>query len=184
MRLLILAVFGSARLWAALSFDMVPAMDQAQVLSKLCPHCAFQMPEVAAYCPGCGVPMQAAIRATGTVGVLPETVGGALAYLSFIPAIIFLFVAPYSRNRFVRFHSLQCLMAWGAGLAVASALKLLGLILFFIPMLGPLFVLLIDTMAVLAAFLIWVVLVVKALQGEMFKLPVLGDFAERHSNQN
>ena len=119
---------------------------------------------------------------TGTVGVLPETVVGALAYLSFLPAIIFLFADPYRRNRFVRFHSLQCLMAWGALLAFASALKLLGLMLFLIPMLGPLLVLLIDSMAVLAASLIWLVLVVKAFRGEMFKLPILGDFAERHSD--
>src|SRR5579871_840577 len=163
---------------------MVPAMDPAQVLSKSCPHCVARMPETAAYCPGCGISMQPAARATGTVGVLPEGVGGALAYLSFIPAIIFLFVAPYRRNRFLRFHSLQCLMAWGAGIAFVSALKLLGLVLFIIPMLGPLLVLLLDTMAVLAVFLIWIVLVVKAFRGEMFKLPLLGDFAERHSNPN
>jgi uncharacterized membrane protein len=38
-------------------------------------------------------------------------------------------------------------------------------------------------MVVTLAFLVvWVVLVVKALQGEMFKLPVVGDFAERRAS--
>jgi uncharacterized membrane protein len=31
----------------------------------------------------------------------------------------------------------------------------------------------------LAFFIVWVVLIVKALQGEMFKLPLVGEFAER-----
>jgi uncharacterized membrane protein len=35
----------------------------------------------------------------------------------------------------------------------------------------------------LGFFVIWVVLVVKALQGEMFKLPLVGDFAERQTPQ-
>jgi uncharacterized membrane protein len=34
----------------------------------------------------------------------------------------------------------------------------------------------------LGFFVVWVVLIVKALQGEMFSLPVVGDFAERHTS--
>jgi uncharacterized membrane protein len=34
----------------------------------------------------------------------------------------------------------------------------------------------------LAALVTWVVLVVKAFQGEMFKLPGLGDFSEQHAS--
>jgi uncharacterized membrane protein len=51
--------------------------------------------------------------------------------------------------------------------------------LFIIPVLGPLLVLLVSMVVVLAAVVIWLVLVVKAFQGEMFKLPWLGDFAAR-----
>jgi hypothetical protein len=36
-------------------------------------------------------------------------VAGMLAYFTIIPAIIFLLIEPYNRNRFVRFHSFQCL---------------------------------------------------------------------------
>ena len=36
---------------------------------------------------------------------LSDSAAGALAYFTFIPAIIFLIVEPYSRNPFVRFHA-------------------------------------------------------------------------------
>jgi len=60
-------------------------------------------------------------------------------------------------------------------------LKLAGLVLFIIPVLGPLLVLLVSTVVGLAAVVIWLVLVVKAFQGEMFQLPFLGDFAARQA---
>ncbi|MGA9978009.1 MAG: hypothetical protein WBQ08_05195, partial [Candidatus Sulfotelmatobacter sp.] len=51
-----------------------------------------------------------------------------------------------------------------------------------IPVVGPLFVSLVSILAGLAAFVIWLVLVVKAFQGEIFKLPVLGALAEGQAN--
>jgi len=55
-------------------------------------------------------------------------------------------------------------------------------VLFFIPVLGHLLVWLLSMVVTLAFLVVWVVLVVKALQGEMFKLPVVGDFAERRAS--
>jgi len=161
---------------------MLPAMDQAPVLSKSCPHCASKMPEAAAFCPGCGRPMHATVSAQGKVGGLPESIAGALAYFSFIPAIIFLLVEPYRRNQFVRFHSVQCLLVTAAAVVVAAVLRLASLVLFIIPVLGPLLVVLVDMLAILAFLLIWLVLVVKALQGRALSLPVLGEFADRYAD--
>jgi uncharacterized membrane protein len=56
-------------------------------------------------------------------------------------------------------------------------------VLFIVPVLGPLLVLLVSTVIVLAALVIWLVLVVKAFQGVMFKLPKLGDLAARQAGQ-
>ena len=123
-----------------------------------------------------------AARAQGKVGFLPEKIAGALAYLTFIPAIVFLTIEPYKKNRFARFHSVQCLLFWAAGVLVALALKVAGLLLFIIPVVGPLFVVLVLVVAGFAAVAVWLVLVVKALQGEMFKLPVLGDYAEQQAH--
>ena len=125
--------------------------------------------------------MQTPARAQGTVGSFPENIAGALAYFTFIPAIVFLLVEPYSRNRFVRFHSVQCLLLWGAALVLGAALKIAGWVLLIIPVIGHLLVFLISVVVGLAAFVVWLVLVVKALQGEAFKLPVIGDWAERQA---
>jgi len=146
-----------------------------------CPECAAQMPEASAFCPGCGRAMQLARRAQGKVGPLPENIAGALAYLTFIPAILFLSLMPYNKNRFVRFHSLQCLMLCGALIVIAAILRLAGVVLNFLPTLGPLLIVLFSGMTVFAAVVLWLVLIVKALQGESWKLPLLGDFAERYA---
>ncbi len=139
------------------------------------------MPDTAAYCPGCGRAMRPVERAQGTVGALPETLAGALAYFTILPAIVFLFVEPYSKNRFVRFHSFQCIGLWLAGVVIGAVLRIVGFVLFFVPVLGHLLVWLMSMVVSLAFVAVWVVLVVKALQGEMFKLPLVGDFAERQT---
>lgn len=150
----------------------------------VCPHCAAQMPETAAFCPGCGQRRrEPAAPAPGKAHAFAENAAGALAYLTFIPAILFLVLEPYRKNSFVRFHAVQCLLVWGAGVVVALALKVASLLVFLIPVAGPLLVLLISTVAVIAAVLLWLVLVVKALQGETFKLPWLGEFAAEYSGE-
>ena len=146
-----------------------------------CPHCAAQMPDTAAFCPGCGRAIQVTPRARGRVGAFPEKIAGALAYVTFVPALVFLLLGPYSKNQFVRFHSLQCLLFWAVGVILGIVLKFVSLILFIIPALGPLLVVLIAIVLVLAVLLVWLVLVVKALQGEAFKLPWIGDFAEQQA---
>jgi uncharacterized membrane protein len=141
------------------------------------------MPDAAVFCPGCGCAIQPE-RVSGQVGALPLALTGALAYFTIFPAIFFLLVEPYSKNRFVRFHSVQCLALSLAGVAIAAVLRVAGLVLFFVPLLGHLLVLLLSMVVGLGFFILWVVLMVKAAQGEMFKLPLLGDFAERQSAQS
>ncbi len=144
-----------------------------------CPDCAAEMPETAGFCPACGRPMQESVRAQGSVGALPENIAGALAYLTFIPAIVFLSRPPYNRNRFLRFHSFQSILLCGAVLVVLLLLRIASFILPVVPMVGPLFVVLAWVVAVIAAVVIWLVVIVKALQGESFELPVLGSIAAR-----
>jgi uncharacterized membrane protein len=118
-------------------------------------------------------------RVQGKVGALPQTVAGALAYCTIIPAILFLLIEPYNRNRFVRFHSFQCIGLWLAALVMGAGLRVAGFLLFFVPVLGHLISWLAYMVVSLGFFVIWVVLIVKALQGEMFKLPWVGDFAKQ-----
>jgi uncharacterized membrane protein len=149
-------------------------------MSISCLHCAAEMPDTAAYCPGCGRAMQPIERAHGMVGILPETLAGALAYF-LLPAIVFLLIAPYNKNRFVRFHSFQCLGLFLVGVVLGATLRALGFMLFFVPLIGHALVWLVSMVVALAFFMVWVVLIVKALQGEMFKLPLVGDYAEKQT---
>ena len=125
--------------------------------------------------------MVAEARAQGRVGIFPESVAGALAYVTFIPAVIFLLLDPYKKNRFVRFHSFQSIFLWVAGFLLGVAFKFVGLVLLIIPVLGHLLLWLISMVVALAAVVIWLVLLVKALQGEAFKLPIIGELAERQA---
>jgi uncharacterized membrane protein len=146
-----------------------------------CPNCAAAMPDNAAFCPGCGRGLRPVTRAQGMVGVLPETLAGALAYFV-LPGIVFLLVEPYKSNRFVRFHTFQCFGVCLGGVVVGAILRIAGVVLFFIPVLGHLLVWLLSLVVILALIVIWIVLIVKAAQGEMFKLPVAGEFAEKQAD--
>lgn len=100
---------------------------------------------------------------------LSDTAAGALAYVTIIPAIIFLVMAPYNTKPFVRFHAFQCI-----GLAICWFC--LGL-LFVIPILGWI----VGGIGFLALLVCWILSIVKASQGSAFKLPVISEFAAKQS---
>jgi uncharacterized membrane protein len=107
---------------------------------------------------------------------LADNVAGALAYVTIIPAIIFLVLEPFNKRRFVRFHAFQCLffaVAW-------TVLWILLSIVAHIPLLGWLTVLVWPLVSLLG-FIVWLVLVLKAYQGQEFKLPVIGDMAAQQA---
>jgi uncharacterized membrane protein len=95
----------------------------------------------------------------------------------------FLVIQPYRRNYFVRFHSLQCLLATGAVVAFVIALSVVSTILRHVPLIGPILVLLAWPLCVLAGISLWGLVVFKSYQHEIFKLPVVGDLAERHAER-
>jgi uncharacterized membrane protein len=138
------------------------------------------MPDAAAFCPGCGRRMIAVPGAVASTGFLKENVAGALAYFTFIPAVVFLRMMPFKRNHFVRFHSFQSIFLTLAGVLVALVVRLVFPLLALIPWLGYLLAWLAVLLISLAWGLLWAVAVVKAFQGELFKLPVIGGFAERN----
>lgn len=143
-----------------------------------CPTCGTQLAEGAA-CPKCaGVVAPGAVAAAPASAGLTDNMAGALAYFTFIPAIVFLVVEPYNKNRFIRFHSFQCLFLSAALVAVSIALGILS----FIPFLG-LITIPLHFLLGLAAFVLWLILTLKAYQGQTFKLPVIGDMAEQQAGK-
>ena len=139
-----------------------------------CTVCGAQTADGSAVCPACsrsGAPAPAPVQSTSG---LTDHVAGMLAYVTIIPAILFLVIEPYNRSRFVRFHAFQSIffaVAWTALWIVLSFLV-------HIPFLGWLTIL-IWPLVGLAGLVIWLVLLLKANQGQMWKLPVIGDMAEK-----
>jgi uncharacterized membrane protein len=157
-------------------------------MPRFCAACGGQMDDNAGFCPACGKSVTQAVGATGvspapepgavpTAGGLQDNVAGMLAYITIIPAIVFLVMEPYNKKPFVRFHSFQCLFLAVACFALGIVLAILGMI----PFVGfaLLFLAPIVWLAVLAVV---IVCLLKAYQGKMFKLPVIGDIAEKQAN--
>ncbi|MBV9229779.1 MAG: DUF4870 domain-containing protein [Chloroflexi bacterium] len=99
---------------------------------------------------------------------LDQNVAAGLSYLlGWLTGLIFFLVE--KQNRFVRFHAMQSIIFFGA-------LTVIGLVAQFIPFIGgP-----ISGLAYLVEFVGWIVLMVNGFQGKYFKLPVIGDYAERY----
>jgi uncharacterized membrane protein len=107
---------------------------------------------------------------------LPNNVAGALAYVTPIPAIIFLLIDPFKTIRFVRFHSLQSIIFCVTAFVLQFALGIVSIVLGFM---GIAFIGLLGTLISLGIFVLWIVLVIKAYQGQEFQLPVISGLAAK-----
>lgn len=99
---------------------------------------------------------------------LEENVAGLLCYvLGWITGLVFFMLE--KENQFVRFHAMQSIVVFGV-LSVAS------IVLSFIPFVGWV----ISWIIGILGFILWIALMIKAYQGQRYKLPWAGNFAERH----
>ena len=147
----------------------------------LCNACSAKMPEHSGFCPACGQAVGGAPVSIALPLSPSDRLLGACSYVTVSPAIVFLLMEPYSKNRYVRFHSLQCLFACGALAVVAVALAILLGLVSLLPFVGHLLSLIAWPIFSIGCFFLWVVLLVKAYQGEFFKLPLIGNWAERRA---
>ena len=108
---------------------------------------------------------------------LSENAAGGLAYITIIPAIVFLIVEPYNRSPYVRFHSWQCIFMLIAWIVIDVAIFIFGHVMSFLGMIAfglyPL--------VALAMLILWIMVLIKALNGERFKLPIIGDLAAKQA---
>ena len=101
---------------------------------------------------------------------LEENVAGFLCYsLGFITGIVFLVVE--KRSSFVRFHAMQSTITF-LGLFVIS--MILGVIPILHLLVYPLWIL---------SLILWLILMVKALRGERYLLPIVGKMAEEKTGR-
>lgn len=93
---------------------------------------------------------------------LPKNTAAALSYvLGWLTGIVFLLI---EKDKFVRFHAAQSIVVFGI-LTVVVLIPGIGWV--------------IAPLAWIVGFVLWLVLIFKAYQGEEFKLPWVGDLARK-----
>jgi uncharacterized membrane protein len=103
---------------------------------------------------------------------LQPNVAGLLCYLAWwVTGIIFLILE--KDNKTVKFHAWQSILTFVAITIVWIVLQILSIIIW------PFYVLLIILW--LISVILWIVLMVKAYQGQMWKVPVVGDIAAKQA---
>lgn len=104
---------------------------------------------------------------------LDAKVAGLLCYLAgWVTGLIFFLIE--KENKFVRFHAMQSIIVFGS-LFVLNLVNIL-MLSFILPygIRG-----LLSTLLYIIGLILWIVLMIKAYQGEKFKVPIAGDIAEQ-----
>ncbi|MGC9553823.1 MAG: DUF4870 domain-containing protein [Thermoplasmatota archaeon] len=109
---------------------------------------------------------------------MEENVEGALCYLlGWLTGLVFYLIE--KDNEFVRFHARQSILVflplWILSFIFGGGFWFGGGFLWA----GWFILVVIGWLLWLVMFILWLVLMIKAYQGEKFKLPVVGDIAER-----
>lgn len=101
-------------------------------------------------------------------GVVKGNIVGVLCYLGGILSAVLLIVL-VKDNKFVRFHAMQSIITFVALFILGVILSISWVLLMLTPLLW------------LLGLAIFIFLMYKAYQGEKYKLPVIGDMAEKNA---
>ena len=101
-----------------------------------------------------------------STGIQPNVAALLSYFMGFISGIIFFLIE--KDNKFVRFHAMQSIIAFGA-------IYVLYLLSPYVPVIGEILIPILR----IGSLILWIVCMIKAYQGEKFKLPVIGDIAEQ-----
>lgn len=111
-----------------------------------------------------------------------ENILSTVAYsLGFISGIIILLVEP--KNNKVRFHAMQSIIFFAIVTAIFIAFSIISIIINFIPFLGYLFTTLIFAVLNITTLILWIVCMIKAFQGQIFRIPIIADIADKQLNK-
>jgi uncharacterized membrane protein len=130
------------------------------------------------------IPDQAASRqrrhhADSNPSGLSDNAAAGIAYITLIPAILFLILEPFKRSAYVRFHAWQSIFFFVAWAVIDI---LVGVVQNLVP--STVFLTLTVLQLVgLALFVVWIFVFISAFNGKLFKLPIIGGLAERQANR-
>jgi uncharacterized membrane protein len=158
-------------------------VSQTQSDTMVCSKCGSEVQTGVAFCPRYGQAQSGGEMTTTTTSQsaqpgIAENVAGALCYvLGWVTGIIFLLI---DKRPYVRFHAAQSIVVFGGlhilnvvvGIIFGAGFMMMGRFGGF--GLGAALYGLIS----LVAFVLWIVLMVKAYQGEKFQVPVAAGIAQ------
>ena len=110
---------------------------------------------------------------------ISDNAAGGLSYITIIPAIVFLILAPFKKSPFVRFHAWQSIFFYVAWAVVHI---LVGIVQNLVPAVVFL-TLSLWQFVDLAFFVVLVIVFVSAFNGKRFMLPIIGGLAEKQANR-
>jgi uncharacterized membrane protein len=110
---------------------------------------------------------------------LSDNAAAGIAYITIIPAIVFLIVDPFKRSAYVRFHAWQSIFFFVAWAVVDI---LVGAVQHLVPSAVFLTFTVLQLVG-LAIFVVWLIVFISAFGGKRIKLPVIGDLAEKQANR-
>ena len=159
------------------------ALERKVHIMAFCPNCGSQVD--GRFCAKCG----ASVNVAGDAGTIPapgpaaastpagltENVACALCYvLGLITGVLFLVLAPYNQNRTIRFHAFQSIF-----LHVAAII--LWVVFMFISAVSGMLLIFVAPLIWLGFFVLWLVVIIKAYQGQKLVLPIIGPLAEKQA---
>ena len=142
-----------------------------------CPKCGTENPDGAKFCSKCGAALGAVPASSGassssetTTGLAPN-VAGLLCYVGWwISGIVF--VVLEKKSTFVRFHAWQSIVTFGVLTVVQIAIAV-------IPFVGWI----LSPLVWILSVVLWILLMVQAGSGKMWKLPWVGNWAEKQASK-
>jgi uncharacterized membrane protein len=145
--------------------------------SMFCTSCGSEVAGNGGVCGNCGATVgagsgaaAAAMPMSSAAAGMPDNTAGALAYLTIIPAIIFLVSDGYNKRPFIRFHSFQSIFLGVACMVVSICLMV-------IPVVGWI----LEPILMLGFLVLWLITVFKAYNGKEFELPLIGGLARKQA---
>jgi uncharacterized membrane protein len=156
-----------------------------------CTKCGAAIADNAAFCGSCGSPQSASpanpaappVSSAAPTQPMAENVAGLLCYLvGWITGLVFYFI---DKRPYVRFHAAQSIVVFG-GLHIIQILlsMFFGVGFFMSGFSGVSMAWALSGIVGLLMFVLWVLLMIKAYQGERFRVPIAADLAEKLFGKN
>jgi len=162
-------------------------------VSKFCTSCGAPIKLGTCFCGECGGQVEGLSAPAGPPPVASSGIGlsdngaSTLAYaFGFITGIVFLVLEPYNRSKTVRFHALHSIFfnaTWLVLYVLVTVIVLVVAGLGRAPLAGGVLMMVFNAVLWLGGIALWVLMMVKAYQGQRLKLPIIGRLAVKYADK-